>query len=186
MTTINIALIIYSRGEILEQYEVVKMTTIRGARVKKILKMIRTYEVLFGEPHFPLSDLADETRIKQLKIKYYSINECTSSLKDYIDDVYERREYGKKEFNKKVFAGAKMLLVLKYVDHQLNRAYRNIDILSNHNSADNSLDVFKEYWEVQTETLRLLKSIILAQYFELSENEMTWINTIINGLVSDN
>lgn len=160
-------------------YEYVRTTTIRGSKVRKILKMLKTYEVVFGDPHFPLSDLPEnENSYKQdLELRLYSMKDVVQNIKLFIKETYNRDFYKKSEFKKKAFAGAKMVSVLNYIDFQIIRANNNLNYLNDGNlitSSQNSL-CFKIFWEQQLESLNLIKKLILSQYLTLRDEENNFI-----------
>lgn len=156
-------------------YEYIRTLTIRGSKVKKIVKDIKSYELLFGSSSFPLPDLSDSNpeEIEKFEIQYYSLNDCTKNIKEFIDDIFERRKYGKGDFKKKAFSGAKIILVLKYVDQQILRAERNIiDLKSNLIlTSDDPKCIFDIYWSQQLDSLQLIKNIILSHYITIDNDE---------------
>lgn len=173
----------------LENYEFVRRLTIRGSKVRTLIRMIKTYQLLFGKPQFPLIDLSEELEEKkqQLQIRYYSLNDCVETIKFYIDEVFERKKYTKKEFKQKVFAGAKMVLLLQFLDQLLRRSTANLEDIDNNLFlvTPKQKEIFKEYWLVQEETLKLVKNLVLSQYIDLDEEEMDWIQNILSEIVED-
>lgn len=160
-------------------YEYVRTTTIRGSKVRKILKMLKTYEIVFGDPHFPLSDFSENANSykQDLELRLYSMKDVVQNIKLFIKETFNRDVYKKSEFKKKAFAGAKMVSVLNYIDFQIVRANNNLNYLGDDNlitPSQNSL-CFKIYWDQQLESLNLIKKLILSQYLTLRDEENNFI-----------
>lgn len=160
-------------------YEYVRTTTIRGSKVRKILKMLKTYEIIFSDSRFQLSELPEnkDSSPEDLEIQIYSMKDVVENIKLFIKDSFDRDFYKKSEFKKKAFAGAKMVSVLNYIDFQITRAKNNLSYLSDETliKSSQSLLNFTCYWEQQLESLNLIKKLILSQYLTLRDEENNYI-----------
>lgn len=168
-------------------YSYIRTLTIRGSKIKKIMKILKDYEMFFGQSHVPLKDIDNENIKKENSIKYYAVNECIRDIKYLINKTFDKDNYEKSEFKKKAFSGSKIVSILNYIDHQLEQAQLSLSMINFEKElSDDGISLtFKMYLEQRLESLKLIKSIILSQYVELREEEMDFVQTILINLSKD-
>ena len=165
-------------------YKNIKKTTLRGAKVRKVLKFLQSYQRVFGEPNFPIKDISDDLKSekRKMEVSFYGVNLAVEKVNNYIEKVFQREQYGKKEFNKKIFSGAKIVNVLEFVDFEMDHVQRNIALLKDkYNgliSNTENVEIFLEFWELQLDTLSNMKKVIIIgltqEKLEIEEEDI-WL-----------
>lgn len=172
----------------MNNYSNIKKTTWRGAKVRKIIKFLEQYEVILGQSHFPISDLPDELSEEKSKMEiyYYGVNLSIENILSYIKRVFQREEYSKKEFKKKIFSGAKVVLVLEYIDISIENTQKNLDALKNETTSiltiQENRNLFVSFWESQLLTyIKIRKWVLFGITEERKEipGEEEWFESVI-------
>ncbi|MFB1082502.1 hypothetical protein [Jeotgalibacillus sp. JSM ZJ347] len=151
----------------MSDYGSIKKTTQRGAKIQKILDFLDRYGYIVGHPHFPLEDIGEDYRIEKqnYEISIYATNVAVDTTSSYISDTFNRKSYDVEEFKKKVFSGAKIVLILNHLDFSILNAQKNIEILKEDNKVtfmdSNTRRHFLTFWHSQFSTFMKIKQWIL-------------------------
>lgn len=161
----------------MDQYEKIKKTTLRGAKVYKIKELIKSYLLILGEPDFPLEDMyPDITDRKGIETEYLARNVTLTRIQDYLTATFEMKKYStKEEFFKKIFSGAKVVSVIEFLDFLASNTIKNLESMEKrHAYSLSDLDCREAliiYWKTELTTYLDIKKQILAG-FNLQENNL--------------
>ena len=113
-------------------YAKLKRTTIRGARIKKIIAFIEQYYYIKGTPTLVLEDLGlSPEKQAEWEIEFYTTQKCCRVLSEYINSNFETSKYDEEEFSKKIFSGAKIVSFLEFLDFFISSSENEINHLKN-------------------------------------------------------
>lgn len=169
-------------------YEYIRKTTIRGSKIRKLLKILKVYESLAvenTEEIFSSLYSNDNSTSFSIEIANLSLRDSTRNTRQFIKEIFERESYKKSDFKKKAFSGAKMISVLSYIDFQIKSAENNLYTLNEDQSMNlqkEEMKSFTVYWKQQIISLNLIKRLIFSQYVTVQEEEdralYNWLSDI--------
>jgi hypothetical protein len=152
----------------MDNYDNLKRKNLRGSKIRKIRKLIRNYRKAL-EADSVKEDISQVFQSDNNEgITRYAQIISLKTIQNYIDVIFAMDKYkeNKREFNQKVFSGAKVVTVIEFIDFQIQELFWRYSNLENNFNyfGPQYNEVFSILWKEQMKIYKKAKRWILIGF----------------------